>query len=314
MASRDGRGPSAALPSRRGKSGGAAEPGTIYVVATPIGNLEDITFRAARILGEVDLIAAEDTRRTRVLLRHLGIEKPLVSYYDAIENQRSEELIRRAKSGESIALVSDAGTPLVADPGYRLVAAAREEGVPVVPIPGPSAPLALLSCAGLPTHRFSFFGFLPTKAGARRRLLQEVRDREDTLVFFETGRRLSDSLADMAEVLGPRRAALGRELTKSFEEVVQGDLAGLAARYADESAVKGEIVLAIAGRDGSDAISAEGVEAVRPALDERLDALLTAGSSVSEAARQVAVELGVPRRDAYRRALAMRSHAHSDVQ
>src|SRR5262245_32278985 len=210
--------------ARRDSSSGAMQAGTIFVVATPIGNLEDITFRAARILGEVDVIAAEDTRRTRVLLRHLGIEKPLVSYYDAVESRRSDELVRRAKNGESIALVSDAGTPLVADPGFRLVRAARAEGVPVVAVPGPSAPLALLACAGLPTHRFSFFGFLPTRSGPRRRLLADVRDREETLVFFETARRLAASLADLADVLGPRSAVLGRELTKAHEEVIDDDL------------------------------------------------------------------------------------------
>jgi 16S rRNA (cytidine1402-2'-O)-methyltransferase len=307
MAPRDRRGNAAHATAPRGERSVAARPGTIYVVATPIGNLEDITFRAARILGEVDLIAAEDTRRTRVLLRHLGIEKPLVSYYDAIESRRAAELVRRAKAGESIALVSDAGTPLVADPGFRLVAAAREEGVPVVPIPGPSAPLTLLACAGLPTHRFSFFGFLPTKAGPRRRLLKELRDRAETLVFFETASRLAGSLADIADVLGPRRAALGRELTKSFEEVVHGDVASLAARYAEEPRVKGEIVVAVAGCDAVSAGHEERASEVLPCLDDRLRAMMAAGSSVSDAARRVAAELGVPRRDAYRRALEMRA-------
>jgi 16S rRNA (cytidine1402-2'-O)-methyltransferase len=287
---------------------GAVEPGTIYVVATPIGNLEDITHRAVRILGEVDLIAAEDTRRTRILLRHLGIEKPLVSYYDAIESSRSSELVARAQAGESIALVSDAGTPLVADPGFRLVRAAREEGVPVVSIPGPSAPLALLACAGLPTYRFSFLGFLPTKAGPRRRLLQDVRDREDTLVFFETARRLPDALADLVEVLGARPAAIGRELTKAHEDVVCGDLASLAERFADGVSVKGEIVLAVAGDDGETASDGTGAgEGER--LDARLRELLAAGSSVAMAARQATQELGISRRETYRRALALRSSA-----
>jgi 16S rRNA (cytidine1402-2'-O)-methyltransferase len=292
---------------------GKVEPGAIYVVATPIGNLEDITHRAVRILGEVDLIAAEDTRRTRILLRHLGIEKPLVSYYDAIESTRSAELIARAQAGESIALVSDAGTPLVADPGFRLVRLAREEGVPVVSIPGPSAILTLLACAGLPTQRFSFLGFLPTKNGPRRRLLEEVRDRADTLVFLETARRLSGALADMAELLGARPAAIGRELTKAHEEIVRGDLAELAARYGEDATVRGEIVLAVAGSDG--AWRGEGASAgasAAEALDARLRDLLSAGTSVATAARQVAGELGLPRRDAYRRALTLRGDTEGE--
>ncbi|MFM8411562.1 MAG: ribosomal RNA small subunit methyltransferase I, partial [Alphaproteobacteria bacterium] len=151
--------------------GAAPAPGagTLFVVATPIGNLDDVTLRAVRVLGEVDLVAAEDTRRTRVLLDHLGLRKPLVSYYDAVESRRAPELVARLVAGESIAIVSDAGTPLVADPGYRLVRAAIEAGVPVVPVPGASAPLALLACSGLPTGRFSFVGFLPSRQGARRR-------------------------------------------------------------------------------------------------------------------------------------------------
>jgi 16S rRNA (cytidine1402-2'-O)-methyltransferase len=307
MSAASGGEPSKPANARRGSSPGTGQPGTIFVVATPIGNLEDITFRAARILGEVDVIAAEDTRRTRILLRHLGIEKPLVSYYDAIESQRSEELLRRAQAGESIALVSDAGTPLVADPGYRLVRAAREEGVPVVSVPGPSAPLALLACAGLPTHRFSFFGFLPNRAGPRRRLLADVRDREETLVFFETARRLAASLADMAEVLGPRRAVLGRELTKAYEEIIDGDLASLSTRFGESPDPKGEIVIAVAGRDASSSTAADDARANERNVERRLRELLDRGSSVSDAARQVASELGVARRDAYRHALALRS-------
>lgn len=283
---------------------GRIAPGTIYVVATPIGNLEDITFRAARILGEVDLVAAEDTRRARVLLQRLGIEKPLVSYYDAVESTRTERLLGRARAGESIALVSDAGTPLVADPGFRLVRAARESGVAVVAIPGPSAPLALLACAGLPTHRFSFLGFLPTRNGPRRRLLMEVRDRIDTLVLFETAPRLAGALADMAEILGPRRAVIGRELTKAFEEVVQGDLASLAERYAGARGVKGEIAVAVAGCDQERRTPTEAFAGDE--IDARIQRLLAEGASVAEAARRAATDLGISRREAYRRTLALR--------
>ena len=173
---------------------GEARAGTLYVVATPIGNLEDVTLRAVRVLGEVDLVAAEDTRRTRLLLDHLGLHKRLVSYYDAVESSRAPELVRRLLAGESIALVSDAGTPLVADPGFRLVRAASEAGVAVVSLPGASAPLALLACSGLPTVRFSFVGFLPPRSAARRREIAALAGRTDTLVFFESPRRLVAAL------------------------------------------------------------------------------------------------------------------------
>ncbi|MDG2306346.1 MAG: 16S rRNA (cytidine(1402)-2'-O)-methyltransferase [Candidatus Binatia bacterium] len=277
--------------------------GTIYVVATPIGNLEDITRRAERILGEVDVVAAEDTRRTRVLLQHLGLSKPLVSYYDAIEATRAPELIERALAGESIALVSDAGTPLLSDPGFRLVGEAHAAGVRVIPIPGPSAPLALLSCAGLPAGRFTFLGFLPAKTQARRKFAAEYSDHRDTLVLFETARRLPAALQDLAEVLGPRDAVIGRELTKKFEELVRGTLEELAARYAgadDAERVRGELVLAIAGAPDP-RTEVGGVD--DPIVGERLRARFAEGESASRAARAVALELGLPRRDVYRRAI-----------
>jgi len=177
----------------------------------------------------------------------------------------------------------------------------------VVSLPGPSAPLALLACAGLPTHRFTFFGFLPTRSGPRRRLLADVRDREETLVFFETARRLAASLADMAEVLGPRRAVLGRELTKAYEEIIDGDLSSLSTRFGESPDPKGEIVVAVAGRDASSSTGAGDARANEGNVERRLRELLDRGSSVSDAARQVASELGVARRDAYRHALALRS-------
>ncbi len=275
--------------------------GTIYVVATPIGNLEDITRRAERVLGEVDLVAAEDTRRTRILLQHLGLSKPLVSYYDAIEETRAPELIARARAGESIALVSDAGTPLLSDPGFRLVAEAHAADIPVVPVPGPSAPLALLSCAGLPGGRFTFIGFLPAKPSARRRFVAGYAKHRDTLVLFETARRLPAALRDLAEVLGPRDAVIGRELTKRFEELVRGDLAELADSYANEDArVRGEIVVAITGAPEA-AVAAVGAD--DPVVGERLRERISQGESPSRAARAVAAELGLSRRDVYRRAV-----------
>ncbi len=281
------------------------ESGVIWVVATPIGNLEDLTRRAERVLGEADLIAAEDTRRTRALLSHLGLSKRLISYHDAIESTRAAELVERARAGERIALVSDAGTPLVADPGFRLIAAARAAGVPVVPIPGPSAPIALLSCAGLPVSRFSFLGFLPARGTARRRLLDEVRGRSDTLVFFETARRLPDALVDLVAVLGgDRRAVIGRELTKLFEEVSSGSLEELRQRFSSEgeSRLRGEIVVAIAGADSGD----EGTAAAAAVdSDAEIRRALDAGSSPSAAVRELARTTGLSRTEIYRRAQAI---------
>lgn len=272
--------------------------GTLYIVSTPIGNLEDITYRAARILGEVDLIAAEDTRRTRVLLDHLGLRKPMISYHDANESSRAPQLLARLREGEDVALVSDAGTPLVADPGYRIVAAASVEGIPVVPLPGPSAPLALLSASGLPTDSFRFLGFLPARATARRARIETMRASRDTQVLFESARRLPAALADMADVLGPRPAVIGRELTKAHEEILRGDLVSLAEQLAEGGPVRGEIVVAV-GR----APENEADEEARfgSALVEVKKRVLS-GTSPSRAAREVASEYAVSRRLLYARA------------
>lgn len=291
--------------------------GTLHVVATPIGNLDDVTLRAVRVLGEVDLVAAEDTRRTRVLLDHLGLRKPLVSYYDAVESRRAPELVARLLAGESIALVSDAGTPLVADPGYRLVRAAIEAGVTVASVPGASAPLALLACSGLPTGRFSFVGFLPSRPSGRRREIRALAGRPETLVFFESPKRLSASLADLAEILGGRDAVVGRELTKKFEEIVRGSLPDLAASFAERvarSAVRGEIAIAVAGAPEEAAGEVGGPAAgeslsagdAPTGLDDRLRGRLAEGLSVSDAARAVAAETGESRKRVYRRALELR--------
>ena len=292
--------------SAEGRDGTAREPGTIYVVATPIGNLEDITLRALRILREVDVVAAEDTRHTRQLLEHHGIRARLVSYHDHVEAERAGELVRRACAGESIALVSDAGTPLIADPGYRLLRAAAEAGLRIVPVPGPSSPIALLSCAGLPTDRFTFAGFLPPRRAARLRALAELGGRPETLLFLESPHRLGAALADMAEVLGARDAVIGRELTKRFEEIRRGSLAELAAALAadgGEGRVRGEIVVAVAGKphDGAAAVAADA-----PDLDALLRRGLGAGEPLSEVARAAAERLGIPRRVAYQRALELK--------
>src|ERR1700693_2634514 len=220
-------------------------PGRLYVVATPIGNLEDITYRAVRILKEVDLIACEDTRQTRKLLDHYGIEKPAVSYHEHNEAEREPELVARLLAGSAMALVSDAGTPLVSDPGYRLVRAAVENGVPVEPIPGPSAALAALAASGLPTDAFHFGGFLPVKPGQRVKALEAVKDSLATVIFYEAPHRILESLEAIEQVLGPRPVVVARELTKIHEEFLRGTAAEIHAQLAARSVVKGETTILI---------------------------------------------------------------------
>jgi len=266
----------------------------LYIVATPIGNLEDITLRALRILGEVAVIAAEDTRHSRQLLAHHGIERPLVALHEHNEEAQAPRLVQRIRAGESVALVSDAGTPLLSDPGYRLVRLAIENGVPVVPVPGPSAVTAALSVCGLPTDRFAFEGFLPAKRAARLARLQALRQEPRTLVLFETGRRLEDALADLEEAFGPEReVAVCRELTKRFETVLRGALAGVRARVAEDADQRrGEFVLVVAGAEA----------APREGLAEALDLarVLREHLGASQAARIAAQVHGVSRRELYR--------------
>jgi len=272
-------------------------PGTLFLVATPIGNLEDVTARAVRILREVDLVAAEDTRRTGRLLQHLGITKPLRSYFDAVERERAPALVRELLAGKDIALVSDAGTPGIADPGYRLVTAAIAAGITVVPIPGPSAIAAFLPVSGLPTDRFVFEGFLPARSGERRRRLGALATERRTLLFYESGRRLGAALADLAAIFGPRPAAIGRELTKMHEEIVRDDLTALATRYADAE-VPGEVVLAVGG-------APEAPPAVAEDLADEIRRRRAAGESVRDIADAIASERGVNRRNVYRLALEL---------
>ena len=258
--------------------------GTLYVVATPIGNLEDITLRAIRILKEVDQIACEDTRHTRRLLDHLGIAKPLVSYHEHNEQARAEELLRELAAGRNIALVSDAGTPLIADPGYRLVAQARAQGIVVCPIPGPSAVLTALSASGLPTDAFFFGGFLPAKKTQRRKTLQEMQGYAGTLVFYEAPHRILESLDDIAQVLGPRRVTLARELTKVHEELLTGEPFELREALAQRPSIKGEITLMI-GKADSPAADTTPIEVA-------FDKLLEAGMPRMDAMKAVARDRG----------------------
>jgi 16S rRNA (cytidine1402-2'-O)-methyltransferase len=270
----------------------------LYLVATPIGNLRDITLRALEILAAADVIACEDTRVTRKLLDHYGIRTALTPYHDHNAAQARPRLIERVQRGESVALVSDAGTPLISDPGYKLVGAAHEAGVPVSTAPGASSVLAALAVAGLPTDQFHFEGFLPAKSAARRSRIADIARLPETLVLFETGPRLAASLADLAEGLGPRAAAVCRELTKLYEEARRGDLVALAADYTTAPEPRGEIVIVIGPPDLADQPSAGD-------LDELLRAAL-GRVSVKDAVAEVASSTGAPRGEVYRRALALK--------
>jgi 16S rRNA (cytidine1402-2'-O)-methyltransferase len=272
--------------------------GVLYVVATPIGNLEDVTLRALRVLREVDVVAAEDTRRTRILLVRHGIARPLVSYHDRIERARAPALVARLVAGESVALVSDAGTPGIADPGYHLVRGALAAGIPVVPVPGPSAVAALVSVAGLPVERFAFEGFLPSRAAARAARLAALASEPRAIVLFEATRRLAAMLADALAALGDRPAVVARELTKLHEEILRGTLGELRASVAARSELRGEVTVIVAG--------APPAAAVAPGdLDAEILAARAAGRSVRELSAEIARRRGIPRREVYRRALAL---------
>jgi 16S rRNA (cytidine1402-2'-O)-methyltransferase len=221
--------------------------GTLYIVSTPIGNREDITLRALRILKEVDLIAAEDTRHTGLLLRHFGIQKPLTSYFEGNELKKREYILSKLEQGDQIALVSDAGTPGISDPGFRLIQTTIENQIPVVPIPGPSAVIAALSISGLPSDAFLFKGFLPHKMKKRRDLLKELEDVRETIIFYESPHRISETLRDIYEVLGDREIVLTRELTKVYEEILKGKVSEIQNQTAGRQ-LKGEITLVISGK------------------------------------------------------------------
>jgi 16S rRNA (cytidine1402-2'-O)-methyltransferase len=266
-------------------------PGTLYLVATPIGNLEDITLRAVRTLREVNLIACEDTRHTRKLLEHYTIAKPTVSYHEHNERERTEELMAKLLAGASVALVSDAGMPLVSDPGYRLVAAAIGGGIPVVPVPGPAALVTALAASGLPTDAFYFGGFLPAKSGQRTRALEALRSVEATLVFYEAPHRILETLADVEKALGPRAVVVARELTKIHEEFLRGTVAEVRAALTSRPAVKGEITLLIGSR-------VESPPDVLP-VDEAVAACMRQGLSRMEAMKSVAKRRGVSKREVY---------------
>jgi 16S rRNA (cytidine1402-2'-O)-methyltransferase len=272
--------------------------GRLYLVATPIGNLEDITYRAVRVLNDVDAIACEDTRQTRKLLDHYSIHKPVFSYHEHNESERAIELASRMAAGESIALVSDAGVPLVSDPGYRLVRAAIEMGIAVHPIPGPSAALAALSASGLPTDSFRFGGFLPVKPGQRTKALEAIREEQATVIFYEAPHRILEALQAIDETLGSRPVVAARELTKIHEEFLRGTARAIYDALAARDSIKGEFTLLIG-------------KAIGPApddtpIDDAVDALERSGTPRMEAIKQVARRRGLSKRDVYAQLLNSR--------
>ncbi len=279
-------------------------PGVLYVVATPIGNLDDASPRALRVLGEVDVIACEDTRHSARLLAAHSIRTPTLSYFEHNEERRTPELIERLSRGDNVAIITDAGTPAISDPGYRLVRAALAHGIRVAAVPGPSAVVAAISIAGLPSDRFTFEGFLPQRASARRRALEALKREPRTMAFFEAARRLEATLAEMAAVFGgEREAAVVREITKTFEESVRGTLAELGERFAAAEA-RGEIVVVVAGAAPAAAVDDETGGAEAGAIT--VEALCAAGVSLKDASAAVARVTGTSRREVYQRALARR--------
>ena len=275
-----------------------SQMGTLYVVATPIGNLEDITLRAIRILGEVDVIAAEDTRHTRRLLSHLGIAKPMLSYYKDKEVRRGEQILNRLRKGENIALVSDAGTPAISDPGHIITRIALAAGIRVVPIPGPSALTAALSVAGLETGTFLFLGFLPSRSAARRRLLQSIARYPYASAFYEAPHRLPACLRNCLEILGDRRIFWGRELTKVHEEMRISTLSRLAAELAT-CRVKGESVIIIQGEEHREEVPPEELDELLAWYNKKTDL------SLKDVVGRVADVLGLPRSAVYKKALGI---------
>jgi len=277
---------------------------TLYIIATPIGNLEDMTYRAVRILGEVDLIAAEDTRHSLKLLNHFNISKPLTSYFDHNQQFKGERILNALRQGKSVALISDAGTPCISDPGYNLVRDAVAEGIPVVPIPGACAAIAALSGSGLPSDSFTFAGFPPARQGKRRVFLSEMSRLPGTLVLYEAPHRLEETLRDIRETLGERQVVVARELSKIYEEFIRGSVPEVMA-VVTQGKARGEIVILIA--------PGEPVQEQSEALDTLLRRLLDEeGLSVKDAARKAALITGTSRNEAYSEALRLKDDAQQN--
>jgi 16S rRNA (cytidine1402-2'-O)-methyltransferase len=272
--------------------------GVLYIVATPIGNLEDITLRAIRILKEVDLIAAEDTRHTQILLSHYAIGTPLTSYHEHNERAKAQPLVERLRRGENIALLSDAGTPAISDPGYRLIVEAIRAGVRIIPLPGPSALAAVLSASGLPTDRFVFEGFLPAKKQERKAKLEALRSETRTVVLYEAPHRIKESLVDMQQILGEREIVLGREVSKRHEEFLRGMLRDVIAQLTDRE-IKGEITLVVHGATDESKVSDE-------ELKEEIERLTAQGIGVKQISEMIGERYRLSKREVYQRALQLR--------
>jgi len=274
--------------------GNNIKKGALYIVATPIGNLEDITLRAIRVLKEVEIIAAEDTRRTRKLLGAYQISTPMTSFYDRIEDRKSSVLISKMNDGMDVAIVSDAGTPGISDPGYVLVSKAIAEGIEIIPVPGASAVVTALCVSGLPTDSFAFYGFLPSRSGKRKQFLSTLMDEAKTLVFYESPKRLIESIRDIGEVLGNRNVVVLREMTKVFEEIMRGTL-GEVINQLQGRVVKGEVTLVIGRREKiSSSFSDDEI------LAKFEDLWKSSGSSRRDIIEKLAKELGIPKKRVYR--------------
>jgi 16S rRNA (cytidine1402-2'-O)-methyltransferase len=269
--------------------------GTLYIVSTPVGNLEDITLRAIRTLGEVDIIAAEDTRHSVKLLNHLGIRKPMISYWREKEQVRSDEIIKRLHAGQSIALISDAGTPGISDPGAVLIKKAIEENIQIVSIPGPSAFVAALSVSGLPTDQFTFLGFLPSRTAQRKKFLREVYLEQRTLIFYEAPHRIVDTLLDMSHIFGERRSALVKEITKFHEDVVRGSITEIIEEV-QKTTIAGEYVIIVEGWSGMNKLITEDV------LSE-LHTCMRKGLGRKEAVKRIAETFGLSKKELYKKSL-----------
>lgn len=275
----------------------AVEPGHLYVVATPIGNLRDITLRALDVLREVTVIAAEDTRRSRQLLEYYEIRTPLVSYHEHNEETRSQELLQRLLAGESVAVISDAGTPLISDPGYRVVAEARKHGIPVVPIPGACAAVAALMASGLASHQFVFYGFVPRKQSEREKWWEELIGEKRTAIFYESPNRLIKTLTEMAKYFAQRQVVVARELTKVHEEFLVGNVEEVLGTLSQRSEIKGEIVILLAGAGQS----ADDVEEITDAeLIDLLVGYMQTGIGNKEAVQQVVARTGAKKNRVYK--------------
>jgi len=282
------------------KSGATAVGGTLYIVATPIGNLDDITLRALEILRTVDVVAAEDTRQTGILLKAHGIPTRLMSYHEHNERQRAGQLIEKLKAGRAVAVVSDAGTPTISDPGYRLVSAAAAAGIDVVPLPGVSAATAALSVSGLPTDTFTFIGFPEKKAGKRIKQLTDFADRRETLIFYESPRRVVGLLEAVLECMGDRPVVLAREMTKQFEEFIRGPVSQVISQLDARSGVKGECTLLVSGNPGEEPVPPEKITA-------EIARLLASGEAgTAEVSKQVAHTFKISKKEAYALVLAQK--------